>query len=124
MTHAANVWNKFCQRFKVVEQSVPLFKADAEGVDGHSCQPLNYRSCNSRAIFCTSAICCGVMFSAAVSGFYFPALKGTGGNHPASSFMMAATCASKFRSLVQSNTSRSWPSTLAFSCESFFKFAC
>ena len=32
MTHAANVWNKFCQRFKVVEQSVPLFKADAEGV--------------------------------------------------------------------------------------------
>ena len=32
MTHAANVWNKFCQRFNVVEQSVPLFKADAEGV--------------------------------------------------------------------------------------------
>ena len=36
MTHAANVWNKFCQRFKVVEQSVPLFKADAEGVVGGS----------------------------------------------------------------------------------------
>ena len=35
MTHAANVWNKFCQRFKVVEQSVPLFKADAEGVVAH-----------------------------------------------------------------------------------------
>ena len=29
MTHAANVWNKFCQRFNVVEQSVPLFTTDA-----------------------------------------------------------------------------------------------
>ena len=35
MTHAANVWNKFCKRFKVVEQSVPLFKADTEGVVAH-----------------------------------------------------------------------------------------
>ncbi len=35
MTHAANVWNKFCQRFNVVEQSVLLFKADAEGVVAH-----------------------------------------------------------------------------------------
>ena len=35
MTHAANVWNKFCQRFKVVEQSVPLFATGANGVVAH-----------------------------------------------------------------------------------------
>ena len=35
MTHAANVWNKFCQRFKVAEQSVPLFTTDAAGVVSH-----------------------------------------------------------------------------------------
>ena len=35
MTHAANVWNPFCQRFKVVEQSVPLFSTDADGVVAH-----------------------------------------------------------------------------------------
>jgi hypothetical protein len=35
MTHAANVWNKFCQRFNVLEQSVPLFKADSDGVVAH-----------------------------------------------------------------------------------------
>ena len=35
MTHAASVWNKFCQRFKVVEQSVPLFSTHADGVVAH-----------------------------------------------------------------------------------------
>ena len=35
MTHAVNVWNKFCQRFKVVEQGVPLFATDAVGVVAH-----------------------------------------------------------------------------------------
>ena len=35
MTHASNVWNKFCQRFKVFEQSVLLFAADADGVVAH-----------------------------------------------------------------------------------------
>jgi hypothetical protein len=35
MTHAANVWNKFCQRFNVVEQSVPLFTTDSDGVVAH-----------------------------------------------------------------------------------------
>jgi hypothetical protein len=35
MTHAAKVWSKFCQRFNVVEQSVPLFTTDANGVVAH-----------------------------------------------------------------------------------------
>ena len=55
MTHATNVWNKFCQRFKVVEQSVPLFLTDVDGVVAHrmlgrTSRPLLMRSPEMEAL--------------------------------------------------------------------------
>lgn len=55
MTHAANVWNKFCQRFNVVEQSVPLFTTYADGVVKHrmlgrSSRPILMRSPEMEAL--------------------------------------------------------------------------
>ena len=50
MTHAANVWNKFCQRFKVMEQSVPLFKADADGVAATTPDARTQQSPNTDAL--------------------------------------------------------------------------
>ena len=44
MTHAANVWNKFCQRFWVLKQSVPLFTTDADGVVANLQPPVALRA--------------------------------------------------------------------------------
>jgi hypothetical protein len=58
MTHATKVWNKFCQRFKVAEQSVPLFAADADGVVAHrmigrTSRPILMRSPEMEALILT-----------------------------------------------------------------------